>query len=239
MNITTQSARARALGRRAAAAVPRVSETGRGSARRGGGPRAAARGASRRGASSAPRPPSGRRRRSRRRRGARPRRPSARGAGAAAPCAASGPPSCTRRPGSGTPRARGRAFIVLVRAWLERSNFFDLFGGKMVEFLRPFLKKNAWFPSIAKVIALQCLRKGGVYFPKRSSIYKHLVVMLYFLPYSKIESAVIPISLQKGCSSSNCLSRVSSGTCSPFHACLLYTSPSPRDKRQSRMPSSA
>ena len=24
-----------------------------------------------------------------------------------------------------------------------------------------------------------------------------------------------------------------------FHACLLYTSPSPRDKRQSRMPSSA
>ena len=26
---------------------------------------------------------------------------------------------------------------------------------------------------------------------------------------------------------------------SPFYACLLYTSPSPRDKRQSRMPSSA
>ena len=25
----------------------------------------------------------------------------------------------------------------------------------------------------------------------------------------------------------------------PFWACLLYTSPSPRDKRQSRMPSSA
>ena len=25
----------------------------------------------------------------------------------------------------------------------------------------------------------------------------------------------------------------------PFSACLLYTSPSPRDKRQSRMPSSA
>ena len=25
----------------------------------------------------------------------------------------------------------------------------------------------------------------------------------------------------------------------PFKACLLYTSPSPRDKRQSRMPSSA
>ena len=24
-----------------------------------------------------------------------------------------------------------------------------------------------------------------------------------------------------------------------FHSCLLYTSPSPRDKRQSRMPSSA
>ena len=24
-----------------------------------------------------------------------------------------------------------------------------------------------------------------------------------------------------------------------YHACLLYTSPSPRDKRQSRMPSSA
>ena len=26
---------------------------------------------------------------------------------------------------------------------------------------------------------------------------------------------------------------------SDFHGCLLYTSPSPRDKRQSRMPSSA
>ena len=25
----------------------------------------------------------------------------------------------------------------------------------------------------------------------------------------------------------------------PYHSCLLYTSPSPRDKRQSRMPSSA
>ena len=25
----------------------------------------------------------------------------------------------------------------------------------------------------------------------------------------------------------------------PYHPCLLYTSPSPRDKRQSRMPSSA
>ena len=25
----------------------------------------------------------------------------------------------------------------------------------------------------------------------------------------------------------------------PFYSCLLYTSPSPRDKRQSRMPSSA
>ena len=28
-------------------------------------------------------------------------------------------------------------------------------------------------------------------------------------------------------------------TRSSYHACLLYTSPSPRDKRQSRMPSSA
>ena len=28
-------------------------------------------------------------------------------------------------------------------------------------------------------------------------------------------------------------------TCPVFYICLLYTSPSPRDKRQSRMPSSA
>ena len=30
-----------------------------------------------------------------------------------------------------------------------------------------------------------------------------------------------------------------SATCTQYSACLLYTSPSPRDKRQSRMPSSA
>ena len=29
------------------------------------------------------------------------------------------------------------------------------------------------------------------------------------------------------------------GDLTPFDTCLLYTSPSPRDKRQSRMPSSA
>ena len=29
------------------------------------------------------------------------------------------------------------------------------------------------------------------------------------------------------------------GECTACHGCLLYTSPSPRDKRQSRMPSSA
>ena len=29
------------------------------------------------------------------------------------------------------------------------------------------------------------------------------------------------------------------GDSGPFYSCLLYTSPSPRDKRQSRMPSSA
>ena len=43
------------------------------------------------------------------------------------------------------------------------------------------------------------------------------------------------------CRSFNCrLSSCSTGR-SPSHAstCLLYTSPSPRDKRQSRMPSSA
>ena len=98
MNITTQSARARALGRRVAAAVPRVSETGRGSARRGGGPRAAARGA-RRGASSA----RGRRavvvRRRRRGHAAAARRSWCRRP------VCGGPPSCTRRRGSGTPRA--------------------------------------------------------------------------------------------------------------------------------------
>ena len=32
---------------------------------------------------------------------------------------------------------------------------------------------------------------------------------------------------------------VSRNIFSPLHTCLLYTSPSPRDKRQSRMPSSA
>ena len=35
------------------------------------------------------------------------------------------------------------------------------------------------------------------------------------------------------------LSRVTHSTHCPFKGCLLYTSPSPRDKRQSRMPSSA
>ena len=38
--------------------------------------------------------------------------------------------------------------------------------------------------------------------------------------------------LNKPCSLKNVI------TC-PYHSCLLYTSPSPRDKRQSRMPSSA
>ena len=33
--------------------------------------------------------------------------------------------------------------------------------------------------------------------------------------------------------------KFTSGWASPVYICLLYTSPSPRDKRQSRMPSSA
>ena len=37
----------------------------------------------------------------------------------------------------------------------------------------------------------------------------------------------------------NCTIAVCSAPCSKKYDCLLYTSPSPRDKRQSRMPSSA
>ena len=33
--------------------------------------------------------------------------------------------------------------------------------------------------------------------------------------------------------------RLSNDNCEKLYSCLLYTSPSPRDKRQSRMPSSA
>ena len=56
--------------------------------------------------------------------------------------------------------------------------------------------------------------------------------------YSNVEAASVDIrneaalrALLKG--------RYAALSAAPFQLCLLYTSPSPRDKRQSRMPSSA
>ena len=48
--------------------------------------------------------------------------------------------------------------------------------------------------------------------------------------YKLINSALATFLVQNGCTDSSV---------SEIYICLLYTSPSPRDKRQSRMPSSA
>ena len=49
----------------------------------------------------------------------------------------------------------------------------------------------------------------------------------------------MPIQYSKGIIEEHKFTRSNSGIFDVSHICLLYTSPSPRDKRQSRMPSSA
>ena len=54
-----------------------------------------------------------------------------------------------------------------------------------------------------------------------------------------MRSNVTPVVLQEDTRPPAYGDKYSEGASRTFYSCLLYTSPSPRDKRQSRMPSSA
>ena len=56
--------------------------------------------------------------------------------------------------------------------------------------------------------------------------------------YAKVADAVIPSAFRGSGGFENVAGRVESGQ-TVFEICLLYTSPSPRDRQKSRMPSSA
>ena len=73
----------------------------------------------------------------------------------------------------------------------------------------------------------------------------YLVFLFYFClvlnsnAKSNLEGAFTDIKILDKISSKNTLLKLKNGELVKFKDCLLYTSPSPRDKRQSRMPSSA
>ena len=67
-------------------------------------------------------------------------------------------------------------------------------------------------------------------------IFSHFYSTLFYLIQSAVVAVAVAFSLYR---ITELLSRIKYENQGIFYSCLLYTSPSPRDKRQSRMPSSA
>ena len=79
---------------------------------------------------------------------------------------------------------------------------------------------------------------------KRRKIHRHPELMYEEFETSKLVQETLTnlgIPFQKDIAITGVVGMIGDGNgpCIALRACLLYTSPSPRDKRQSRMPSSA
>ena len=76
---------------------------------------------------------------------------------------------------------------------------------------------------------------------KKKTFFKKLFLKLSrLLGYEVMDQGDLSLLSTEGKEERNSLSQIGKSSLTlPMGTCLLYTSPSPRDKRQSRMPSSA
>ena len=89
---------------------------------------------------------------------------------------------------------------------------------------------TAWFPN--KVRRQEEKKIGGSY----RQVFNHAI-----LPHLKSDSSVMELGPGNGAWSRAILNSIPDGRLATidYQDCLLYTSPSPRDRQKSRMPSSA
>ena len=95
--------------------------------------------------------------------------------------------------------------------------------------MKSIIKRNRWYPSVTYLSKNMIHAIGQLYSPSTVEYNKaiKLVSLLYHTKFRDEEVACIPsVYVEKIVGSK-------------FYFCLLYTSPSPRDQRGSRMPSSA
>ena len=87
------------------------------------------------------------------------------------------------------------------------------------------LLQNNEVQAVSKYIRMSPSKVRRVLRQIQGKSYKDALILLEFMPYASCE----PIIKVLRSAAANAVNNI----------CLLYTSPSPRDKRQSRMPSSA